>query len=84
VSHKLLRVLTPALCMAIVVSGLLSGEAMYAAVAGGLVLLYVLGAPRPGAAPAGAGAAVGVPAAAYRRAHRVDAAGPEAADVWAP
>jgi cellulose synthase/poly-beta-1,6-N-acetylglucosamine synthase-like glycosyltransferase len=43
VSHKLLRVLTPALCIGIVVSGLLSGVPAYAAVAGGLVVLYALG-----------------------------------------
>jgi cellulose synthase/poly-beta-1,6-N-acetylglucosamine synthase-like glycosyltransferase len=84
VSHKLLRVLTPALCIAIVVSGLLSGVAMYAAVAGGLVLVYMLG---------GLGLVLHVPALALPSAFLLlHTAGltalmrpaRSAADVWAP
>jgi poly-beta-1,6-N-acetyl-D-glucosamine synthase len=44
VSHKLLRVLTPAFCIGLVVSGLLVGGITYGVAAGGLLLLYVLGA----------------------------------------
>jgi poly-beta-1,6-N-acetyl-D-glucosamine synthase len=43
VSHKLLRVLTPVLCIAIVATGLLAGGAGYAAIAAGLLAVYLLG-----------------------------------------
>lgn len=44
VSHKVLRLLTPVLCVGIVVSGLFSAVPAYQAVAGGLLVVYVLGA----------------------------------------
>lgn len=43
VSHKLLRLLTPLLCVGLVVAGLLSGVPAYQAVAGALLLVYALG-----------------------------------------
>jgi cellulose synthase/poly-beta-1,6-N-acetylglucosamine synthase-like glycosyltransferase len=44
VSHKLLRVLTPALCVGLLISGALLDGAAYQGMAAGLAMSYVLGA----------------------------------------